>query len=411
MKRIWNALRYGDAETRKCIGSVVGFSALGIILIVISAIASNFYLFIFGLLSVMVAAIVSQTFTLVDDDFVAEIDKAGDKDTVRSVTVKKTITSSGQSKPHEKKDTEKIKEHKKKPEESEKDDKKDNSEDDKKPEKKKEAISLEKPEAKVKPPKKPRKAAQEEPLQPAQFKHYSKKALERVKRKYRVRKEHRPIIIDSSVSYGIKECPAFMWRIHNKVYLLLLEKEPRRISISRDLIRHMGYEPNVEAGPEGEYEAFKKESLVTSVFKEFLPDYKIVKGKDGKKKVKNLYTIYPDIHISNRSANDVLDLLCLNFMPEDKITKSDALNGFFKRIYAAQILYMDQVYEIMEYKESVENTLKDMCYAEMSKREFTETLDNLVKGKLISKQYANYYLEMRNKIAQKREDDYKQQSR
>ena len=26
MKRIWNALRYGDAETRKCIGSVILFS-------------------------------------------------------------------------------------------------------------------------------------------------------------------------------------------------------------------------------------------------------------------------------------------------------------------------------------------------------------------------------------------------
>lgn len=407
MKRILNALRYGDAETRKCIGSVIGFSALGIILIAISALLSNFYLFIFGLLAVMFAVVDSQTFTLVDDDFVAEIDKEGDKDTVHSVTVKKTVASSGQSKPHDKKkETESTKEHTK--ENKNKDT--DNIEPDKKTEKKKEPIALDEPKTKKKAPKKPHKAVQGEPVQPAQFKHYNKKMLAKVKKKYRVRKEHRPIIIDSSESYRIKECPAFMWRIHNKVYLLLLEKEPRRICISRDLIRHMGYEPNVEANPEGEYEAFKKESMVTGVFKEFLPDYKIVKGKDGRKKVKNLYTIYPDIRISNQSANDVLDLLCLNFMPEDKITKSDGLNGFFKRIYAAQILYKDQVYEIMEYKEAVENTLKDMCYAEMSKREFASTLENLVKGKLISQQYAKYYLEMRDKIAQKQEENYKQQS-
>lgn len=368
----------------------MGFSALGIILIIISALISNFYLFIFGLLSIIFAVIGSQTFTLVDDDFVAEIDKEGDKDTVRSVTVKKTVTSSSHTKPH---DTKKAPESAK------------NS-----TKKHKESSAAAKEEPKEKSPKKPKKSAKEEPIQPAQFKHYNKKMLAKVKKKYRVRKEHRPIIIDSSDSYRIKECPAFMWRIHNKVYLLLLEKEPRRISISRDLIRHMGYEPNVEAAPEGEYEAFKKESMITGVFKEFLPDYKIVKTKDGKKKVKNLYTFYPDIRISNHSANDVLDLLCLNFMPEDKITRSDGLNGFFKRIYAAHILYNDQVYEIMEYKEAVENTLKDMCYAEMSKREFASTLDNLVKGKLISKAYANHYMDMRNKIALKQEENYKQQS-
>lgn len=409
MKRIWNALRYGDAETRKCIGSVLGFSLIGIVLIAISAVLSNFYLFIFGLLAVMFAVIDSQTFTLVDDDFVAEIDKEGDKDTVRSVTVKKTVTGSGQSKTqNKKKDTESAAEHKKENKKKEIE----NIEEDKKTEKKKEPKGSEAPRAKAsKKPHKPRKSVSEEPLQPAQFKHYNKKMLARVKKKYRVRKEHRPIIIDSSVSYHIKECPAFIWRIHNKVYLLLLEKEPRRISISRDLIRHMGYEPNVEAAPEGEYEAFKKESMVTGVFKEFLPDYKIVKGKDGKKKVKNLYTIYPDIRITNNSVNDVMDLLCLNFMPEDKITKSDSLNGFFKRIYAAQILYIDQVYGVMEYKEAVENTLTDMCYAEMPKREFAATLENLVKGKLISKQYANYYLEMRDKIAQKQEENYRQQSK
>ena len=113
--------------------------------------------------------------------------------------------------------------------------------------------------------------------------------------------------------------------------------------------------------------------------------------------MKNLYTIYPDIWLTNRSAYAVMDLLCLHFMPRDKITESEQLNGFFKRIYAANILYRDRVYSIMEYKDSIEQALRDMCYAEMPEREFNTTLEQLIKGRLISDEYANHYREIRRK--------------
>ena len=89
MKRIWNALIYGDAETKKCIGSVIFFSILAIALIIVAGISGQFNLFIFGMIAAIVAIMVSQTFTLVDDDYVAEVNKAGDKETVRSVSVQK----------------------------------------------------------------------------------------------------------------------------------------------------------------------------------------------------------------------------------------------------------------------------------------------------------------------------------
>ena len=89
MKRILNALIYGDAETRKCIGSVLFFSVLAVVLIVVGGMTGEFNLFIFGMLAVIAAIMISQTFTLVDDDFVAEVGKDGSKDTVRSVSVQK----------------------------------------------------------------------------------------------------------------------------------------------------------------------------------------------------------------------------------------------------------------------------------------------------------------------------------
>ena len=101
MGRIINALRYGDSETRKCIGSVILFSVIAVILIVVASLTGKFALFIIGLVSAVIAIILSQTFTLMDDDFVAEVGKDGAKDTVASVSVKRNgiiSSSSGNSK-------------------------------------------------------------------------------------------------------------------------------------------------------------------------------------------------------------------------------------------------------------------------------------------------------------------------
>ncbi|MDE6626841.1 MAG: hypothetical protein K2K56_10810 [Lachnospiraceae bacterium] len=364
MKRIWNALRYGDSETRKCIGSVILFTVAALVLIVVSGLSSHFELFIVAMIFGIVALVISQTFTLVDDDFVAEIDKQGDKDTVRSVSVIKNGVSSKASSSREKSS---------KPETS--------GEEWKTAEKK-----LEKREEMEKGP------------EPARFDHYTPQMLKKIQRKYHMKRDHRPIIIDSSASYHIKECPAFIWRTHNKVFLLLLEKEPRKICISREMILHMDYVPNVRADRDKEYLAFQKDNMVTGVFKEFLPDYFDSKAEKANLKYKHLYEIYPDIRISNRSAYEVMDLLYLNFMPQDKITQSDKINGFFKRVYAAHIMFKDRVYKITAYKEDVERILKEMCYVEMPEQEFIITLDNLVKGRMISEEYAEHYIDYREKV-------------
>jgi hypothetical protein len=102
--------------------------------------------------------------------------------------------------------------------------------------------------------------------------------------------------------------------------------------------------------------------------------------------------------LTNRCAYEVMDLLCLHFMPKDKITDNERLNGFFKRVYAANILYRDRVYSILEYKNSIEKTLHDLCYAEMTDKEFEATLEQLLRGRLISGEYVDHYRELRYKI-------------
>ncbi len=386
MKRIWNALIYGDSETRKCIGSVIFFSVLAVVLIVVAGFTEQINLFIFGMLAVIAAIMISQTFTLVDDDFVAEVSKDGEKDTVYSVSVKKNSLIYGQEPALSKK-----KEPAKKMNTSKNStaDELTSKGDTVKTNSAKE--STEKKEKTV-------NAASDNSQDINRYAKYNQKMMKRVKKKYHVKKDHRPIIIDQSEKYHIKQCPAFIWRAHNKVYLLLLEKEPRKIVIPRELIHNIGYQPNVKADRAKEYVAFQKDNLVTQVFSEYLPDYHDAKIKNDPLKIKNLYTFYPDICITNRSVYQVKDLLLLNFMPKDKITESDMVNGFFKRIYAANIMFKDKVISINEYKEEIELALKEMCYAEVSRREYVITLENLFKARLISKQYVTHYIAMRDKI-------------
>lgn len=406
MKRIWNALRYGDSETRKCIGSVVFFSVSGIALIIASGISGQFYLFIFGMIVGVMAIIVSQSFTLVDDDFVAETGKNGEKNSVMTVSVLKNGASSSATKSN-KKNSDSVKEELKQKEEKTITVAKQPHEEKEADSKKQEKKVRKKNKKKTKLPENRKKkekldnVGERQSAEKTELSHYNKRVLKRIKRKYRVRKDHRPVLIDNSKSYRIKECPAFIWRVHNKVYLLLLEKEPRRISISRDLIRHVDYVPKVYADRKKEYQAFCKENMITSVFERYLPDYFERKTKKENITYKNLYQIYPDIQFSNRSIFQVMDLLCVNFMPEDKLTRSDKVNGFFKRIYAANILYKDRVYSITEYKEVVEKALKEMCYAEIPATEFEITLENLVKARFISQEYADYYTEARKKLGKK----------
>lgn len=360
MKKIWNGLRYGDTETRKCIGSVIGFSLAAVVGIVAAGLRGQLWLFAIAMIFGVIAIVISQTFTLEDEDFVAEVNRSGEKETVRAVMAQKNT---------------------------------------------REAVTTEETENNTgvagrnddRTDAKPH-AAEDKEKEIDIYQHYDQHVLRKVKRKYRVKKDHRPILVDESKTYRIRECPAFIWRVHNKVYLLLLEKEPRKICISRDLIRNMGYRPGVKVNMEEEYPVFRKENLITGVFREFLPDYMDSKIKNDPLRTKNLYTIYPDIMLTNRCAYEVMDLLCLHFMPKDKITDNERLNGFFKRIYAANILYRDRVYSILEYKNSIEKTLHDLCYAEMTDKEFEATLEQLLRGRLISGEYADHYRELRYKI-------------
>lgn len=227
------------------------------------------------------------------------------------------------------------------------------------------------------------------------FKKYNNDAVKRIMIKYKVKKEHKKIIIDSSQVFKISQCPAFVWKVKKEAKFLLLEEEPRIIRVPMERITKVGYKKMEEAKPEMDYEAFKTPSFVEKIFSEFLPVYKegIYRGKMGF--YKNLYTVAPDIHVTAASARNLMDVLELDFDVNDEITNGGIYSEYYKSAYRTNILWKDSVISTNEYKERIKTLLSTMASEKLSKQVYEKLLIQLVEHKLITKEYAKYYQDLR----------------
>lgn len=228
------------------------------------------------------------------------------------------------------------------------------------------------------------------------LKKYDQKSIKQLMVKYKVKKEHRKVIIDSSDKFEIYQCPAYLWKERREVNFLLLEKEPRIIRIPIDRIRGIGYQRMVEARPVSDYQNFMEPCLVTKLFSEYLPNYKegSYRGKLGT--FKNLYTLIPDIRITNTSARNLLDILEVEFAPVDEVTESKVYSEYYKTAYKASILWKDGVITTVEYKDRIKNLLTHVASEQISRQIYEELLQQLVEHKLITNDYADYYRKLKS---------------
>lgn len=222
---------------------------------------------------------------------------------------------------------------------------------------------------------------------------YDEAAIKKVLLAYKVKKEHKKIMIDHSSHFSIVQCPAFIWKDKKCLQLLLLEDKPRIIKLPLEKMKAIGYAKMQEASPK-DYAAFQKNGFASRLFFEFLPKtYELSAG--GERLYKNLYVIAPDIRITNTSAKNAFDLLEIDFYISDKTTNSPNYDDYFKMAYKASILWKDEVIDTNEYKEKIKILLSSLATENISDEAFEESLRQLVKHKLITKDYAEYYREIR----------------
>jgi hypothetical protein len=111
---------------------------------------------------------------------------------------------------------------------------------------------------------------------------------------------------------------------------------------------------------------------------------------------KNLYGFGPGIYCTNRSAKNLFDLLSVDFRVDDKVTTSNKVNIYFKECYKAGILLRDNVIDANGYADMISHSLDDMAKSTISNNEFKETLNLLVRNKIITKEFSDHYMDVRH---------------
>lgn len=221
----------------------------------------------------------------------------------------------------------------------------------------------------------------------------TEKDMKQLMHRYKVKKNHRPVLIDSCIKYHIHECPAYIWTHRGQFHILLLEKEPRKLTLPISAVTKMTYEKGVAANQRKEYDCLVGKSLISLVFNEYKPTY-YGTIRDGRQmEAKNLYVIGPGIKVTNTSAKELITVLQPEFMVEDEITQSEDYNQYFKQIYKQNILLKDGVLSMKEYQNRIRPILQRFAEAPVTPAAFRMTLGQMVQMQLISNEYSTYYMQ------------------
>ena len=226
---------------------------------------------------------------------------------------------------------------------------------------------------------------------------YTRKTVKKLFHRYKVKRDHRQILIDKSEKHYINQTPAFIWVDKNEVHLLLIESEPRHMVLPLFSIKEITYLKKQVVNADTDYPAFHRKNMLTDLFRPCLPDYTQSTVVSDMNSYKNLYGFGPDIYVTNNSAKALFDLLGVEFVVNDKVTDSTKVNKYFKDAYKANIMLRDNVIDANGYADKISYILDNLAKASISYNEFKETLNLLIKNKLITQEFAMYYMGIRDK--------------
>lgn len=229
---------------------------------------------------------------------------------------------------------------------------------------------------------------------------YDRKKVRKTLHKFKVRRDHRMIFVDHSEKLKVNQTPAYIWVEKKDFHLLLIEQEPRHITIPVYQIKEITYLKKQPANEDIDYAAYRSSSVIADLFRPYLPDYSHSTVVDDLSAYKNLYGIGNDIYVTNRSASALFDLLGVPFQVDDRVTMSNKVNIYFKEAYKSNILLRDNVIDANGYADRISKTLDNLAHSTVSYAEFKDTLNLMIRNKLITQEFASYYMGVRDELSQ-----------
>lgn len=229
---------------------------------------------------------------------------------------------------------------------------------------------------------------------------YTEDALKKYLVAYKVKQENFRVLIDSSEKYHIKNCPAFIWSDRNFLFMLLLEKKPRMITIARSDVEILRYERGIIIKDIEEYKKVK-DSVLGSLFEELYPEYYKKRVNGLTTFMKNLFLIGEDIRITTPSAAGMIKATKCRLELNGKQLDRKRFNGYFEDIYKINLLFKEKALSCEEYEASVRELLVNYAEHEESLESFRNTIFQLVQYHIISEEYAEFYMNYKGELEAK----------
>lgn len=217
---------------------------------------------------------------------------------------------------------------------------------------------------------------------------------------YKVKQQNYRILVDSSEKYHIKNCPALIWSDRNYLFMLLLEKKPRMITIARPSVEVMRYERGIVIKNIEEYKKVK-DSVLGSLFEELYPNYYKTRVNGLTTFMKNLFLIGEDIRITTPSAAGIMKATKCRLELNGKQLDKKRFNGYFEDVYKMNLLFKEKALSCEEYEERVRELLVNFAEHEESLESFRMTIYQLVQYNIISEEYAEFYMNYKGELQAK----------
>lgn len=207
-------------------------------------------------------------------------------------------------------------------------------------------------------------------------------------------KKYIPIFVDEAKRFDAYKRPAYVQLKGKNVSIILIENMLRTVTMPLDSFTRVTYAKNVEErNPEG-YEELKADSEVYQIFEELLPGlYSASTGLGSNAQYKNQYILGGTMAVSSRSMRKLMKRFDFDFHVFDSLDIRGSYSDYFKMAYENRIFWTDNCISQTEYQDRTRSLLQMMVDDdELLQYDFSNELNLMVKYKLITREYADYYL-------------------
>ena len=225
------------------------------------------------------------------------------------------------------------------------------------------------------------------------------KQIKARKKMLKVRKDDRrftPIIVDVWKAVSALRTPAFVQDKGKTANIVLIEGALRTELMPMSEFLEVTYQKNVEESFMEQYEEIRKDPDVSPIFEELIPAFYQgnIRGGSSENLCKNLYILGGKMAITPRSLRKLFNKFDFHFKVFDSLDLKGNYSDYFKAAYENRIFWTDNVITQNDYQERTRSILQSMVEdSKLITVDFERDLQLMVRYNLITKEYADYYME------------------